>query len=127
MTSTQRRVLAAALDVASILVFVAIGRRNHDEGGAVAEVVETAAPFLIGLTVAWLLTRAWRRPTKVLTGVLIWPITVLTGMIARNLVFDDGTATSFVIVTTVFLGACLVGWRAVLRTVEAAPRRRPNS
>jgi hypothetical protein len=66
-----------------------------------------------------LIVRAWRRPTKVTTGVLIWPITVLVGMIVRNLVFDDGTATSFVIVATVFLGACLVGWRAALKAITA--------
>jgi hypothetical protein len=111
--------LGVGLDVFSVVVFVAIGRRNHDESGAFTGVLETAAPFLIGLAIAWLIVRAWRRPTKVTTGVLIWPITVLVGMIVRNLVFDDGTATSFVIVATVFLGACLVGWRAALKAITA--------
>jgi len=111
--------LGVGLDVFSVVVFVAIGRRNHDESGAFTSVLETAAPFLIGLAIAWLIVRAWRRPTKVTTGVLLWPITVLVGMIVRNLVFDDGTATSFVIVATVFLGACLVGWRAALKTITA--------
>jgi MFS-type transporter involved in bile tolerance (Atg22 family) len=101
--------------VFSVVVFVAIGRRNHDESGAFTAVLETAAPFLIGLAVAWLIVKAWRRPTKVMTGLLVWPITVLVGMIVRNLVFDDGTATSFVVVATLFLGACFVGWRAALR------------
>ena len=32
----------------------------------------------------------------------IWPVTILVGMIVRNLVFDRGTATSFVIVATLF-------------------------
>ncbi len=110
--------LGVGLDVLSVVVFVAIGRRNHDESGAFTAVLETAAPFLIGLAVAWLIVRAWRRPTKVLTGVLIWPITVLVGMIVRNLVFDEGTAASFVVVATLFLGACLVGWRALLRSLS---------
>ena len=112
--------LGVGLDVFSVVLFVAIGRRNHDESGAFAAVLETAAPFLIGLAIAWLIVRAWRRPTSVWTGVAIWPITVLVGMIVRNLVFDDGTATSFVIVTTLFLGACLVGWRAAYRTIMSA-------
>jgi Protein of unknown function (DUF3054) len=116
--------LAVGLDVFSVVVFVAIGRRNHDESGAFVAVIETAAPFLIGLAVAWLVVRAWRRPTKVITGVLLWPITVLFGMIVRNLVFDDGTAPSFVIVATLFLGACLVGWRTAFTAIT---RRRATT
>ena len=78
MTIRQRRVVtAAALDVASLLLFVVIGRRNHEEGESVAGIVETAAPFLIGLAVAWLVVRAWRWPTALLTGLALWPITVL--------------------------------------------------
>ena len=41
------------LDVLSVMVFVVIGRRSHDEGSAVAGVFETAAPFLV---------RSWRWP-----------------------------------------------------------------
>jgi hypothetical protein len=122
---TDRRIgLAVGLDVFAIVVFVAIGRRNHDESGAFVSVLETAAPFLIGLAVAWGAVRAWSRPTKVVTGLAIWPITVLVGMIVRNLVFDDGTAASFVVVATCFLGACLVGWRLAFGLVE---RRRRGS
>jgi hypothetical protein len=117
--------LAVGLDVFAVVVFVAIGRRNHDESSAFVAVLETAAPFLIGLAVAWVAVRAWRRPTKVLTGLAIWPITVLVGMIVRNLVFDDGTAASFVIVATCFLGACLVGWRLAFGIIDRRRRRQP--
>ena len=41
------------VDVLCVLVFVVLGRRNHDEGTAAAGVVETAAPFLIGLAAGW--------------------------------------------------------------------------
>jgi hypothetical protein len=125
MTIRQRRVVtAAALDVASLLLFVVIGRRNHEEGESVAGIVETAAPFLIGLAVAWLVVRAWRWPTALLTGLALWPITVLIGMLCRSLLFGDGTAASFVIVATLFIGICLVGWRAA---AQAILRRRQNS
>lgn len=115
MTSDRRLALAVGLDVFAVVIFVAIGRRNHDESSALTDVLATGAPFLVGLAVAWAGAAAWRRPTRVLTGVAVWPTTVLVGMIVRRLVFDRGTATSFVIVATVFLGVCFVGWRAGLR------------
>ena len=52
------------------MVFVVIGRRSHDEGSAVAGVLETAAPFLIGVGAAWLIVRGWRWPFAVLTGLV---------------------------------------------------------
>ena len=55
--------------------------------------------------------------------VLIWPIVILVGMLLRHFVFDDGTATSFIIVATIFLGVFLVGWRAVWTLVESRRHR----
>jgi uncharacterized membrane protein (GlpM family) len=114
----RRTPLAAGLDTASVVLFVAIGRREHDQDTAIAGLVSTAAPFLIGLLVAWLVVRAWRSPTAVTTGLLVWPITVAVGMVLRNLVFDDGTALAFVIVATAFLGLTLVGWRVVASLLD---------
>jgi hypothetical protein len=104
--------VAAGLDTAIVVLFVAIGRRNHDEEPGIAGLVETAAPFLIGLVAAWVVSRAWRDPTSIRTGLVVWPVAVAGGMIIRRLA-GDGTAISFVIVTTVFLGAFLVGWRVI--------------
>lgn len=114
----KRTLLAAALDVASIIVFVAIGRREHDESGALAGIAETAAPFLIGLLVAWVAAKGWKHPASIFTGLAIWPTTVLVGMIFRRLVFDAGTAPAFVVVATLFTGMCLIGWRVVARSVR---------
>lgn len=102
-------------DVLSIVIFVTIGRQNHDEGEAVSGVFRVTAPFLIGATVGWLATQAWKRPLDLRTGVLVWLITIFLGMILRHFVFDDGTATAFVIVATVFLCTFLNGWRAIVR------------
>lgn len=121
----RRLPLAVGLDTFSIALFVVLGRRNHERDSEVVGFLETAAPFLIGLAVGWLIWRAWRRPAAVLTGVAIWPITLLVGMIVRRSVFDDGTATSFVIVATVFVGAFLVGWRALFRAIDH--RRNPRT
>lgn len=117
-TSRDRVPLAVGLDVFSVVLFVALGRRSHDESGGFASVVETAAPFLLGLVAGWLVARMWRRPTAILTGIVVWPITILVGMVLRNLVFDRGTAGSFVIVATLFVGLFLVGWRAAVRLVD---------
>jgi hypothetical protein len=107
--------LAAALDVASVVVFVAVGRRTHDQDPGLAGVFATAAPFLLALAVGWLVARAWFAPMSLHTGVIVWAVTVVGGMLLRNLVFGDGTASSFVVVATLFTAACLIGWRLVSR------------
>ncbi|HEY0520340.1 MAG TPA: DUF3054 domain-containing protein [Ilumatobacteraceae bacterium] len=110
---TRRATLAAVADVVAIVVFVAIGRRNHDEGTAIDGIATVAAPFLIALAIGWLVARAWNRPMDVDTAFVIWPVTVAVGMVLRNVVFDRGTALPFIIVATVVTGVFLVGWRAL--------------
>jgi FtsH-binding integral membrane protein len=118
-TAVDRRTpLAAGLDVASVVLFVAIGKREHEQDTAIEGLVSTAAPFLIGLLIAWLVVRVWMRPTAWTTGVMIWPITVVIGMVLRSAVWDDGTAAAFVVVATAFLGLTLVGWRAALALID---------
>lgn len=109
--------IAAALDAASVLVFVTVGRRNHNEGMTVDGVMTVAAPFLIALVIGWLVSRAWRQPMNLRIGATIWASTIVFGLLLRNLVFDRGTATSFIIVATLFLGAVLLGWRAIAQRV----------
>ncbi|NNE11610.1 MAG: DUF3054 domain-containing protein [Ilumatobacter sp.] len=123
MISDRRLAVGVGSDVFVVVAFVAIGRRNHDEQPGLTGVLDTAAPFLIALAVAWLIVRAWRGPTTVVTGVALWPVTVAAGMILRRTVFDGGTAAAFVVVATLFLGAGLVGWRLLWRAIER--RREP--
>ena len=111
--SNKRVLLAATFDVLAIIVFVLIGRRNHDEGTALRGVARVAAPFLIGLAVGWIVARAWKAPTSTTTGMVIWSVTVTVGMLVRRIAFDNGTALAFIIVATVFTGLLLVGWRAL--------------
>jgi hypothetical protein len=111
---TRRAVLAAAADIAAVVVFVAIGRRSHDEGEAIDGLFTVAAPFMIALLVGWLVARAWANPLRVSTAFVIWPITVAVGMVLRHFVFDRGTAFSFVVVTAVVTGVFLIGWRMVV-------------
>ena len=124
--SDRRTAVAAALDAASIMLFVAIGRRNHDQDPGLSGTFETAAPFLIALLAGWVVGRAWRRPFDLVTGVVVWVVTVAFGMVLRNVVFDRGTAGAFVIVATLFTGALLVGWRLIAQRVVRT-RRAPLS
>ena len=110
---SKQIVLAATVDVVAIIVFVVIGRRNHDEGTALRGVARVAAPFLIGLAAGWIVARAWKAPISTTTAVVIWPVTVVVGMLLRRAVFHNGTALAFIIVATVFTGLLLVGWRAL--------------
>ena len=121
----NRLPIAAGLDVFVVVAFVAIGRRNHDENPGIAGLVDTAAPFVLGLALAWVVARAWREPWSWQTGLIVWIGTVAAGMMLRKFVFDEGTALSFVIVTTIFLGTFLNGWRVVARMLSA--RRSPAS
>ena len=117
-----RPAVALGLDVVSVLVFVGIGRRSHDESGSVISgIVAVAAPLLIGLAAGWAIARAWRSPVALQTGAIIWVTTVVVGMALRRLVFDRGIATAFIIVTTVVLCLFLLGWRLI---VERLAKRR---
>ena len=106
-------VLAATFDVVAIMVFVLIGRRNHDEGTTLRGIVRVAAPFLISLAVGWIVARAWKAPTSTTTGMVIWPVTVAVGMLLRRAAFQNGTALAFIVVASLFTGLLLVGWRAL--------------
>lgn len=119
MSRSDRLPLAVGLDVFVVIVFVAIGRRNHDESSAVTDVIRTGAPFLLGLAAGWVAATAWDRPVAVKTGLVIWPVTVVVGMLLRRFAFDRGTAAAFVVVAVLFLGAGLVGWRLAGRFVQA--------
>lgn len=113
-SSTPRQIaLAASLDLATIVVFVILGRRTHDSGGTLTATITTLAPFVIGLAVAWMATRAWRSPERPLTGVIIWAITIVVGLVARVTVFDRTAATAFIIVAAAVTAAGLIGWRLI--------------
>ena len=115
MNKSKMILWSAVADAASIMIFVAIGRKNHDEGQAASGIFRVAAPFLLALLAGWVIARMWKEPLSQRSGVLISLTTIVLGMVLRKIVFDDGTATAFIIVATVFLGTLLNGWRALAR------------
>ncbi|HEY4331156.1 MAG TPA: DUF3054 domain-containing protein, partial [Ilumatobacteraceae bacterium] len=105
----RRASAALVIDVALVIIFVAIGRRSHDEtGGVLAGTAKVAAPFLIALLVGWVVARAWTDPWSMRTATVIWLVTVVAGMVLRRLVFDRGIAAAFIVVATITLGLFLL-------------------
>jgi len=120
-TPTFWRVLL--VDLVLIVVFAAIGRRSHEESGAIVGVLSTAAPFLIGYTVSALATRLDRAPMSIARGVIAWAPGIALGMVLRRLVFDRGTASSFVMVAFIATAVLLLGWRVIALIIGRARRR----
>ena len=127
-TSAERRWfdrwwVALAFDVACVLLFVVLGRRSHDEGDDVAGVLNVAAPFAIGLAIAWVASpNVRRRPRSLRAGIDVWVGTVAIGVLLRWFAWDRSTAFAFVVVATLFLGFFLLGWRVVV-SGTSRPRR----
>lgn len=114
---------SAVLDVALVVVFAAAGRASHDSE-VLAGLWQTAWPFLVGLVVGWIVTRAWRAPSApVRTGLGIWAATLVGGMLLR-VASGQGVALSFIIVAGIVLLVFLVGWRALAAGIRAFRRRR---
>ena len=117
---SRRAVITAAIvDVVAVVVFVAIGRRNHDESTALSGVLGVAAPFLIALGASWLVLRTWRGPFNRASLVATWVITVASGLFLRRVVFDRGIATPFIIVATITLGVLLAVGRLLSQKLNA--------
>lgn len=107
--------LAPLLDVAVVIVFAAIGRRNHGESGALEGIAMTAWPFLAGALVGWALVllrgRRLLAGVSLPSGAVVWLSVIGMGMLGRHL-DGRGTAPAFVVVALVFNGVFLLGWRA---------------
>jgi hypothetical protein len=117
----KKHTLPLLIDAVIVIVFCAIGRRTHDEANALAGLTMTAWPFLTGLVIGWSATLALYRDKfdatlLIPTGVVVWLSTLVFGMVLRVL-SGQGTQFSFIVVATLFLGAFILGWRALLPVV----------
>ncbi len=107
--------VAPAADVAVVVVFVAIGRRSHNEANDASGFLETLWPFAAGLAAGALATRLYVAPLVWRRAVPAWLATVAVGLALRIGVVGHEFKLSFAIVATTFLGLFLLGWRAVAR------------
>ena len=111
----MRPALGVLADVCCVLAFVIIGRANHHDGVTLAGVFTTSWPFLAGVLLGVLATRAWRRPFALYpTGAGVWLATVAGGQALRA-ISGQGTDGAFILVSAAFLGLFLFGWRVVVQ------------
>jgi len=106
---------ALVVDLLAVLLFAGVGRASHVEGTGLLQVAGTAAPFWVGVLLAWALPRVHRDPARLLpAGALVVAGAVVVGVVLR-LVTGRGAPVPFVVVTLVVLAALLLGWRALAR------------
>ncbi|MDY6055415.1 DUF3054 domain-containing protein [Micrococcus sp.] len=106
--------LALAADAVLVVVFVAVGQRQHLSGGGIGPLLQTAAPFLVALVVASLATAVWHTWHRIWPhGVLVVAGTVALGMTLRVWWGLGGAPTSFVLVATATLSAFLLARRTL--------------
>lgn len=122
----SRRIVTAAvcalvLDLLLIVLFAAMGRREHTEGGAPAATLRVAAPFLIGWVVGGAAARLYRRPLHPAAAARAWAVAMPLGFALRS-IGGRGLELSFMIVALVVLGAFLLSWRVAWWALRTRPR-----
>jgi hypothetical protein len=111
----RRPALALLGDLVVLVVFVLVGRRSHHEDAGLGGFLRVWWPFAAGLGVAWVVSGLWRAPLAWPRAVLAWLLTVGVGMVLRIAVEGRDFKVAFAIVTLLFVGAGMLGWRAVAR------------
>lgn len=111
----ERPWLALLGDIAVLIVFVLVGRRSHHEDAGFAGFLRVWWPFVVGLALAWLATGLWRAPLAWPRSIPAWLLTVGLGMAIRIAAQDREFKIAFTIVTLLFVGAGMLGWRAIVR------------
>ena len=96
------------IDLVLVGVFAVIGRLSHYGTLTAGGWWTTAWPFLVGTLLAWAALALTRRhPAAISSGVVVWLGALAGGMVLRQ-ASGQGTATAFVVVATLVLGALLV-------------------
>jgi hypothetical protein len=110
--------LRIAIDLAFVVLFVALGRSAHRHGISFGGMASTTWPFAVGLGLAWILLALGQRTGLTLKeGSFIVAVTVGVGMVLR-VVSGQGTAVAFVFVALAFLGLFFLVWRLAYRMLS---------
>ena len=110
-------------DIIAVLVFAVLARAAHG-GLGLAQIADTFWPFAIGALVGTgIATVALRGAGGTIRyGVIVWLVTVFTGLAIWAARHAAAPHISFIIVATTMSGLLLLGWRAAGMLVA---RRRP--
>jgi hypothetical protein len=119
--------VAALADAAVLVLFVAIGRRSHHEDAGVAGFFRVLWPFAVGLVIGWIGSGLYRAPMAFRRAVVAWIVTVVVGVALRIVVQDHDFAPTFIVIASLFIGGCMLGWRGVVTTVSRRRARRAVS
>jgi hypothetical protein len=124
----SRTALLVIGDALALLIFAAIGRASHGEDAgltALAQVAETAAPFIVGWFAVAPLIGAYRAdavgaPSRMLartalTWLVAWPI----GLGLRALIRQTSIPLSFALVTFITVLTIMTLWRGVFALIAA--------
>ncbi|MDA2979838.1 MAG: DUF3054 domain-containing protein [Actinomycetota bacterium] len=115
------------VDAAIIVLFAVIGRDSHGWEADASETIRIATPFLMAYAAAVLATKAWSKPLRLSTGLVLAVSTLSIGMVLRRLVHDNGTALVFVLVTAIWIIGLMFGWRLAAHGVLRWKRSKPAS
>lgn len=128
-SATGRRIAFLVIgDAVALLIFAAIGRASHGEDAgltALAQIAETAAPFIIGWVAMAPLFGAYRADvtraplrmlaSTALTWLIAWPVSL--GL--RALIRQTTIPLSFALVTFITVLAIMTLWRGAFALVSA--------
>ena len=101
------------LDASVIISFAFIGSDFHGFRFDVLSILGVATPFLIALSGGILALRAWRKPLSIVNGIGLASISLVGGMLLRHYLWNEGTATTFILVTGAYFVSVMVGWRLI--------------
>lgn len=118
MTKHSRWLGYLLIDLVLVAVFAASGRQQHEHGTSILGILQTAAPFMLALLIATLVTKPMATHSRLwLQGVLVWVVTVALGLGLR--VATGATAAmAFIVVATLVLGLFLMGRRLITGLIQ---------
>lgn len=134
--SASRRIVLIIGDLITLILFAVIGRSTHGEAAgfdAAMQVLETAAPFLIGWFVAAPFVGAFRanllnRPGALLgRTALAWLIACPIGLGLRALIRQSPVIMTFALVTFATVLLMLLVWRGLFVLITRRSFTQPGS
>lgn len=108
---------AIALDLVAIAAFALFARMAHQSDDMplnLAGWASTVWPFALGVVLGWVIVLAGSRKDGD-RGVLVWLVTVITGLVIWGIRNQALPHWSFVIVASVMSALLMLGWRGLAK------------